>query len=133
MKKFIQLNFLLLFFLSGIGLVNAQNGNAVVSEIKIYDEGNGSATVEVRISGNLASSQNTVGFSVQGDRIPGGSVAGVAQVTTRCFDCPTVLGASVPISAATSGKSDLVDVGIDMGNAAIIIRRGKIKARSFRY
>ncbi|MFY0685658.1 MAG: hypothetical protein JXQ90_00760 [Cyclobacteriaceae bacterium] len=133
MKNIFQLSFVLLLLLSGVGVVNAQNGNAVVSEVKIYDEGNGSAKVEIRISGNLAESQTTVGFTVQGNRIPGGSVAGVAQVTTRCFYCPTVLGATIPISAAIKGKNDLVDVGINLGTAAIIIRKGKIKARSFRY
>ena len=34
-----------------------QNGNAVISEVQVYDLGNGTGRIEVRVSGNLA---NTV-------------------------------------------------------------------------
>lgn len=133
MKHFFQISLVVLFLFSGFGFVIAQNGNAVVSEIQIYDEEDGTASIEIRISGNNAGTVGTVGVSVSGDRIVGGTVSSPAGVTTRCIDCPTILGTSVPISAPVSGKNDIVDISIDMGNGLIIIRRGKIKARSFRY
>lgn len=133
MKHIFQISLVAILLFSGFGIVNAQNGNAVVSEVKIYDEEDGTASVEIRISGNLSANVRTVAVSVSGDRIPNGTISGVAGITTRCVDCPTILGTTIPISEASAGKSDQVDVSIDMGTSSIIIRRGKIKARSFRY
>ena len=134
MKKIYRFSMLFLFLFSGLSFANAQNGNAVISEIQVYDEGDGSATIEIRISGNLASSSISANIGVQGDRIVGGSVFTRAGVTTRCFDCPVILEASVPISSSISSKDDFVDITIDLSNAAIIIKsKSKIGRRPKKY
>lgn len=52
----------ILFFMLVFGL-KAQNGNAVISEVRAYDLGNGMARLEVRVSGNLASSSMSATFT----------------------------------------------------------------------
>ncbi len=75
MQNLRNFTFLLLLVMGTLGL-RAQNGNAVISEVKVYDLGNGTGSIEVRVSGNLSASVVQGTFTISGDRIPGGTVSG---------------------------------------------------------
>ena len=44
-----------------------QHGNAVISEVQVYDLGNGTGLVEVRVSGNLANTVTGGSFTTGGN------------------------------------------------------------------
>lgn len=50
---------------------NGQQGNAVVSTVHVFDNGNGTGTIEVRISGNQANEIRDVAIILTSDRIAG--------------------------------------------------------------
>lgn len=74
----------MLLLMATLGL-RAQNGNAVISEVKAYDMGNGTGILTVRVSGNLASNYVGGSFSISSDRIPGGSAGSGLGIDTRAI------------------------------------------------
>lgn len=61
---------------------NGQQGNAVISEVKIYDNGNGTGTIEVRISGNQAHEVRDVAINLTSARISGTATLSTSQSRT---------------------------------------------------
>jgi hypothetical protein len=61
-----KLFFAILFGMTLGTQVFAQNGNLVVSEIKIYDDENGQAVLEAQISGNLSGDVTSADIIVEG-------------------------------------------------------------------
>lgn len=124
---------LLMLFLS-MGL-HAQNGNAVVSEVTVYDNEDGSGSVEVRISGNLSTDINGAMISLSGARIPGGSYVSVASSNTRpcsaCGGVEVILVMDFPLGPGVGPQDDFVDVSIQ--GAIIITRRSRAVKRPSKY
>lgn len=85
MKNLRKLALCVVLLLTYAGL-HAQNGNATVSEVKVYDMGNGAGMMEVRISGNLSGSVHEGTFSVSGNRIAGGTATGTISESIRVID-----------------------------------------------
>ncbi len=129
MKNLKLFSLLLLLIFAGIG-AHAQNGNAVVSEVKLYDMGNGSGILAVRVSGNLAHLYNRGSFSATGDRVPGGTVGGGIGLSSRVVvvppspgngngnngngngNQPVILAGVMPLSPSTGQQSDFVTVDL---------------------
>ncbi|HEX2899614.1 MAG TPA: hypothetical protein VHS96_07845, partial [Bacteroidia bacterium] len=91
MKNLKLFSLFLLLIIAGFSL-QAQNGNAVVSEVKVEDLGDGTGMIVVRISGNQASNYLGGTFSISGDRVVGGTVAGGIGNETRVIVEPPVIG-----------------------------------------
>ncbi len=129
MKK-IGLFLILLLSLTTFGSAFAQNGNAVVSETKIYDMGNGTGIITARISGNLAYLYHGGSFTATGSRIPGGSVSGGIGSSSRAIivpptpgngngnngngngNQPVILAGVLPLSPSTGQQSDIITVDL---------------------
>jgi hypothetical protein len=92
-----------------------QNGNAVLSHVEFYDNGNGTATLEMKISGNLAETVDVVQFAVTGDVIPGGSYLSFIDQSKLLVPNPTFV-ATVPIKEiANTGNGNQVEfVDVDV-------------------
>ena len=92
-----------------------QNGNAVLSQVDFYDNGDGTATLKMKISGNLSGTVEVVTFSVSGDVIPGGTYSSFIDQSRLLIPNPTFL-ATVPIQAiANTGHGhhvQFVDVDV---------------------
>lgn len=124
MQPLRNLSLFILLLMGTLGL-RAQNGNAVISEVKAYDLGNGTARLEVRISGNLAYTVQGGTFSVTGDRIPGGTAGGGIGDASRVFVAPAptgngnsngnqavVIAGLFPVMASAGNGPDFVTVDI---------------------
>ncbi len=91
--------------------VNAQgnsqneNGNAVLSQVSVDDNGDGTATVEMKISGNLAETVEVIQFSVKGDVIVDGAFYGYVDHSKFLAPNP-VFVAIVPIKALVTGNGN---------------------------
>jgi hypothetical protein len=105
MQHLRNLSLIILLLMATLGL-QAQNGNAVVSEIKLYDMGNGTGILAVRISGNLAPQYVRGGYKATGDCIWRGTSSGGIGTATR-----------VPILAPTPGNGN----GNSNGNQEVIL------------
>ncbi len=73
-----------------------QNGNAVLSNVDCYDNGNGTATLVMKISGNLSGTVEVVTFSVSGDVILDGTYSSFIDQSRLLVPNPTFL-ATIPI------------------------------------
>ncbi|MBK9452009.1 MAG: hypothetical protein IPN95_21835 [Bacteroidetes bacterium] len=100
--------------------VNAQgnsqneNGNAVLSQVSVDDNGDGTATVEMKISGNLAETVEVIQFSVKGDVIVDGAFYGYVDHSKFLAPDPTFV-TIVPIKALVTGNgnpNELVEVEV---------------------
>ena len=91
--------------------VNAQgnsqneNGNAVLSQVSVDDNGDGTATVEMKISGNLAETVEVIQFSVKGDVIVDGAFYGYVDHSKFLAPDPTFV-TIVPIKALVTGNGN---------------------------
>ncbi|MFN8397771.1 MAG: hypothetical protein U0176_24345 [Bacteroidia bacterium] len=115
----------LLLLLVGAVHLNAQNGNAVIASVKVYDLGNGTGVLAVHVSGNQASNYVGGRFAVSSDRIPSNSFSGGLGVDTR-YNVPNpapgqgngnsngnqtvVLTAAFPLLPGSSNHSDFANV-----------------------
>lgn len=84
MKNVKIFSFFLILIMATLG-IRAQNGNAVISEVKAYDLGNGTGVITVRVSGNLASNYVGGSFTISSDRIPGGSAGSSIGIDSRAI------------------------------------------------
>ncbi len=100
--------------------VNAQgnsqnpNGNAVLSEVDIVNNGNGTATIAMKISGNLAGTVDDVKVFVTGDVIQGGSFSTIIDHSKYLAPDPVFI-TTVPIQEVNSNggnPNDWVDVEV---------------------
>jgi hypothetical protein len=102
--------------------VNAQgnsqneNGNAVLSEVDAYNNGDGTSTLVMKISGNLSDIVDGVKMSVTGDLIPGGIYTTYIDHSKFLIPNP-IFAATIPIkefSNTTQGNpNEWVDVEIE--------------------
>ncbi len=92
-----------------------QNGNAVLSDADFYDNGDGTATLKMKISGNLSGTVEVITFSVSGDVIPVGTYSSFIDQSRLLIPNPTFL-ATVPIQAiANTGHGNQVQfVDVDV-------------------
>jgi hypothetical protein len=72
--------------------IQAQNGNVVVADVKVYDMENGTGMIVVHLSGNLADDYPGGTFSISGDRVTNGSASGGIGTNTRVYTAPPVHG-----------------------------------------
>jgi hypothetical protein len=120
---------------NGNGNYQGPNGNAVVSEVKVYNDNNGTGTIEVRVSGNLAYAISGGGITISGDRISGTVSLGTDQsrVGSDLIISPSsgngssiIVSGNFPMLPRTAGNSpDFVDVNIELsgrvGNNTVTI------------
>lgn len=132
MKKILALGFLMFLLLTS---ASAQ-GNTVVSDIAVFDEGNGTGTLEIRISGNDADNIYAASVSLSGDRIHGGSLSTRATTSTRpCAGCggnsEVILTTSFPLTPALGNSSgnEFVFVNVSAGAAIVIGNRNRLRQR----
>ena len=92
-----------------------QNGNAVLSQVECYDNGDGTATLMMKISGNLSGTVEVVTFSVSGDVIPGGTYSSFIDQSRLLVPNPTFL-ATIPIKeiAKTGNGNQVQFVDVDV-------------------
>lgn len=126
--KFLKL-FSLLFLFSGFSSPGfSQNGNAVVSEVQVYDLENGYGRIEVRISGNLATSDPQGTFTISGDIIPGGSATGTVLGSRELPQGPgnaqVILSGSFPISNQGGSQNDIVEIELSVPGTSCYNRCG---------
>ncbi|MBK9452008.1 MAG: hypothetical protein IPN95_21830 [Bacteroidetes bacterium] len=117
LKMFLAL-MMVCFFVAQVkaqGNSQNQNGNAVLSQVDFYDNGDGTATLKMKISGNLSGTVEVVTFSVSGDVIPGGTYSSFIDQSRLLIPNPTFL-ATVPIQAiANTGHGNQVQfVDVDV-------------------
>lgn len=120
------LSLLVLLLMATLGL-QAQNGNAVVSEIKLYDMGDGTGILAVRVSGNQAYLYTGGSFAATGDRIPGGSAGGGIGSSSRVHvvspapgngngnsngNQAVILTALVPLTPSSGNQPDFVSIDL---------------------
>lgn len=117
----------------------AQNNNLVVSSIHVFDNGDGTGDVQVRISGPGASNQVYATATVTGDRIPGGIIgtgSGMAEPTLTGGNNTgggqgnsAVLTMPISLLSPTMGGSDFVEINLSVsgGTAIIIGNRNRIR------
>lgn len=121
-----KLIFSLLFSMVLCAPVFAQNGNSVVSEVKVYDMGNGTGTIEVRISGNQAEQISALSFIVSGDRIPGGAISSIlsgSRPVNQPGNPAVILTGGFPLLPGGGNQPDFVDLhiaGYEFGNRKLI-------------
>lgn len=143
---------LLLLLLTGTLGLRAQNGNAVVSEIKIYDMGNGTGIITARISGNQAYLYTGGGFTATGTRIPGGTVSGGIGSSARTIVVPpspgngngngntnpngnqaVILAGVLPLSPSSGQQSDFITVDLrvaEPGDGRVFYHWGSVVSTS---
>lgn len=107
--------------------LRAQNGNVVVSDVKVYDMENGTGMIVVHVSGNLAEFYPGGTFTISGDLVAGGTASGGIGDNTRVIIEPitpgngggngngngnqqVVLAGVFPMRAATGNESDEVQI-----------------------
>jgi hypothetical protein len=150
MQQLKKLSLFLLLLMATLGL-QAQNGNVVVSDVKVVDMENGTGMIVVHLSGNQAADYPGGSFTISGGCIPGGSANAGIGTNTRVFVAPPVpgngntngnqtvyLAGMFPLSPEGNSQDD--DVTIDLtfyprlGNGLdyTYSRVGRIK-RNFKY
>jgi hypothetical protein len=91
------------------------NGNAVLSEVDCYNNGDGTAEIMMKISGNLSGTVDVVTFSVSGDLIPGGTFSSFIDHSKLLVPNP-VFVTTIPIkefSDVTPGNpNEWIDVEV---------------------
>ncbi len=117
LKMFLAL-MMVCFFVAQVnaqGNSQNQNGNAVLSDADFYDNGDGTATLKMKISGNLSGTVEVITFSVSGDVIPVGTYSSFIDQSRLLIPNPTFL-ATVPIQAiANTGHGNQVQfVDVDV-------------------
>ena len=55
------------------GSSQTPHGNAVVSKVELEDNGDGTGTLEIKLTGNLASTVDVISYTLTGDLIKDGS------------------------------------------------------------
>lgn len=119
--------------------LQAQNGNAVVSQVEFYDLGNGQAALEVRISGNLASPYATGTFTAQRSDGSGAAVTGGLITDERPVlggPSTVVMMGAFPFSPSISNGGDFYDFEINVAGiqgAIIIGNKTKKEANNKHY
>ncbi len=91
MRNLKNLTLFVLLLMGTLGL-SAQNGNVVVSEVKVEDMGNGTGMIVVKLSGNQASEFAGGTFVIAGDRVANGSAGGTIGEGGRVVVEPPVPG-----------------------------------------
>ena len=122
MKK-LALFFFILMAITSIGSAYAQNGNVVVSMVDIEDQGNGTALIVVKLSGNQASNYPGGTFAISGERVANGAAEGTIGEGGRVVVTPPVpgngnsngneqviLAAIFPLARTVGNQSDQVEV-----------------------
>lgn len=102
--------------------VNAQgnsqnnNGEAVISVVNVEDNGDGSATLIIKISGNLSGTVDAVTFSVEGALIPGGSYSSFIDHSKLLIPNP-IFVTNIPLNQIPNGgngnQEEFVEVEIE--------------------
>ena len=82
-----------------------ENGNAVLSQVSVDDNGDETATVEMKISGNLAETVEVIQFSVKGDVIDNGAFYGYVD-HSKFLNPEPVFVAIVPIKSLGNGNGN---------------------------
>jgi hypothetical protein len=95
-----------------------QNGNAVLSSVDVTADGNGTVTLEIKISGNLSGTVEAIQISVSGELIPGGTYSTYVD-HSRYLEPNPIFLATVPVRGLnefTNGDPDeWVDVEVAYG------------------
>ena len=102
--------------------VNAQgnsqnnNGEAVISVVNVEDNGDGSATLIIKIAGNLSGTVDVVTFSVEGASIPGGSYSSFIDHSKLLIPNP-IFVTNIPLIQIPNGgngnQQEFVEVEIE--------------------
>lgn len=94
--------------------LQAQNSNAVISEVKAYDLEDGTALVEVRLSGNLADDVISGTLSVSGDGVSGtvSTRLSIGRPVPQPGNASQVVVASFPYHPTGGNGPDFVSVDI---------------------
>ena len=120
--------FLFLFLLMATAGLQAQNGNAVISEVKLYNMGDGTGVLTVRVSGNLAYQATGGTFVATGDIVRGGrATGGIGDANRIVVESPgnghnnngngnqaVILTGSVPLGPTTGQGPDFVDIDLSV-------------------
>jgi hypothetical protein len=102
--------------------VNAQgnsqnpNGEAVISVVEVEDNGDGTATLVIKISGNLSGTVDVVTYKVEGNVIPGGIFSSFIDHSKLLVPNP-IFVTSIPVIQIPSGgngnQPEFVEVEIE--------------------
>ena len=134
--KNMKLFFALFVIIAFNATLFAQNGNMVISEVQVYDLGNGTGLVEIRISGNLAYTATSGSFTVAGVEIPGGQVTSFLA-GTRPVKQPgnqsVILTGSFPLSPIIGNGPGFVELDIQVQGAIFSKSKEKDSFKIFRY
>ena len=101
-----------------------QNGNMVISEVQVYDLGNGRGIVEVRVSGNLANTVTGGSFTTGQCRACGGPLT----VESSGNNNSVILSGNFQLAPSIGHGPNFVEIDIQVQGAIII--NGKIKKGS---
>ena len=134
MKNQIQiLSVLLMTFLAGS--LFAQNGNAVISEVKVYDLGNGTGLVDVRVSGNQAYLATHGSIQLTGADRLGMGMLFVNNQGNQPGNNDVILSGTFILPPSFGNGSDFVemDIQIRSGNSLLTKSKEKDSFKIFRY
>jgi hypothetical protein len=109
MQNLRNFSLFLLLLMATLGL-QAQNGNAVVSEVKLYDIGGGTGILVVRVSGNQAYQYTGGSYTATGARIVGGAASSGIGASSR-----------VPVVAPTPGNGNGGGNSNPNGNQSVLL------------
>lgn len=124
--------------LSGQNGNSGSNGNAVISEIQVYDLGDRTGLIEVRVSGNLASTVTGGNFAVINPDDIRQNVTG-SLLRTRVVGQPgndeVILEGNFPLVPSSENGPSFVALEIQVQAAGFIITKSKEKDnfKIFRY
>ncbi len=110
--------FLLCFL---VAQVNAQgnsqnnNGNAVVSQMEVFENELGMGEINLKISGNEATEVGAVIVKIEGAAIPGGTYTALID-NSRYFDPEPFFVHTFPLLPSTGNQPDHVTVNVELRN-----------------
>ena len=91
-----------------------QNGDAVISEVQVYDLGNGTGLVEVRVSGNLANTVTGGSFSTPENCLVCGSGILIVEPSGNVPGNRVVLTGGFSLAPAIGNQPRFVDLDIEV-------------------
>ena len=93
-----------------------QNGEAVISVVDVQDNGDGTATLVIKISGNLSETVDLVTYKVEGNVIPGGIFSSFID-HSKLLEPNPIFTTSIPVIQIPNGgngnQPEFVEVEIE--------------------